>query len=253
MRRYTILAIALVAMLATACVRGEGTMDRQPIDLGKAIAREADGRLEGTNRDICWALAADMYLSTESEERRALICNNIYPYANLTPQLSENRDSVFLVYNDSGRVRNTYTTNGKLLSEGGEWDLGYAGLTLAVVDGVIELRTNDESGNQYKLNVSNWSFDTSMHYELSGSVYYIYNSDSSKALNVEIEDVLHYTSKRTRTTYATSEIGFCDGIVNATYTDSWAGYNDKVRMTYGDEDEKSITVEYLGERATISK
>ena len=253
MRRYTILAVALVAMLATACVRSEGTMDRQPIDIGKEIARQADSRLEGTNRDICWALAADMYLSTESEDLRALICENIYPYANLTPQLSENRDSVFLVYNDSGRVRDTYTTNGKLLSEGGEWDLGYAGLTLTAVDGIIELRTNDESGNQYKLNISNWSFDTSMHYELSGSVSYVYNTDLSKTLTIEIEDVLHYTSKRYRTTYSTRELGFYDGVINATYTDSWAGYNDEVKMTYGDENEKSITVEYLDERATISK
>ena len=63
MRRYIILAA--MAALAASCTIADGNMERKPIDVGKSIAREADRRLDNTNGAICWALAADEYLSTE--------------------------------------------------------------------------------------------------------------------------------------------------------------------------------------------
>lgn len=256
MRRYMIWAALAVSMLATACTVADGNMEREPISVGRQIAREANQRLSSTNQTICWALAADAYLTTDDEDVKTDIYVNIFR-SNLRPQLSENRDTVSLVF-ESGTAYYRYTTNGLLLSEGGEWKAWYDITISAQESGVIEVRNNPESGentaaNRYKLDIQNVVMDNFLSYDISGSVYFIYNNEGSKALSIEIDDTLSYTSKRRRTHYDTRDIGFCNGIVKAVYTDSYAGYNDEVTMTYGEESDNSIVVDYLGQRGSIDK
>ena len=246
--------IAAITLLATSCAIEDGSMERKPIDVGKAIAREAHQRLSYASKDICWALAADTYLTTNDEKIRTEIRTRIYG-GSLTPRLSEDRDSVLLVWDD-GRVRSAYPTDGKLLSEGGQWKLwSDSELTLTAYDGVIEVRTEDngETGanNSYKLDVSNWEYDSAVNFELSGTVEWVYNRDASKRLSVEIEDTIHYTSKQHRTHYSSYGIGLYDGVINALYTDTWAEYHDEVTMTYGEESDNSIVVSYLGDKSSI--
>lgn len=255
MRRYTVLAITLIATLATACVRSEGTMDRKPIDVGKAIAREAHQRLNSASKDICWALAADTYLTTDDDKVRDEIGSKIF-LGRVTPHLTEDRDSVLFLWDDGQLWHSSYSIDGKLLSEGGVWKIwSDCELTLTAYDGVIEVRTEDngETGanNSYKLDVSNWEYDSSVNFELSGTVEWVYNSDASKRLSVEIEDTIHYTSKQHRTHYSSYGIGLYDGVINALYTDTWAEYHDEVTMTYGEESDNSIVVSYLGDKSSI--
>lgn len=248
--------IAAITLLVTSCAIDDGSMQRKPIDVGKAIAREAHQRLNDTGRAICWALAADTYLTTDNEKIHTEIRTRIYG-GSLTPRLSEDRDSVLLVWDD-GRIRSAYPTDGKLLSEGGQWKLwNDSELTLTAYDDLIEVRTVDdgETGaeNSYKLDIRNWEYDSSLNFELSGTVEWIYNSEASKRLSIEIRDAIHYTSKNRHTHNSNYAIGLYDGVINTIYTDTWAGYNDEVTMTYGEESDYSIIVEYFGDKASINK
>lgn len=249
--------IAAITLLATACAIEDGSMERKPIDVGKAIAREAHQRLNNASKDICWALAADTYLTTDDDKVRDEIGSKIF-LGRVTPHLTEDRDSVLFLWDDGQFSHISYSIDGKLLSEGGVWKIwSDCELTLTAYDGVIEVRTEDngETGanNSYKLDVSNWEYDSAVNFELSGTVEWVYNSDASKRLSVEIEDAIHYTSKQQRTHYSYYAKGLYDGVINTLYTDSWAGHHDEVTMTYGEESDNSIGVSYLGDRGTIEK
>lgn len=249
--------IAAITLLATACAIEDGSMERKPIDVGKAIAREAHQRLNNASKDICWALAADTYLTTDDDKVRDEIGSKIF-LGRVTPHLTEDRDSVLFLWDDGQFSHISYSIDGKLLSEGGQWKLwSDCELTLTAYDGVIEVRTEDngEAGanNSYKLDVSNWEYDSAVNFELSGTVEWVYNSEASKRLSVEIVDAIHYTSKNRRTHYSYYAKGLYDGVINTLYTDTWAGYNDEVTMTYGEESDYLIVVEYLGDRGTIEK
>lgn len=247
--------IAAITLLATSCAIEDGSMERKPIDVGKAIAREAHQRLNNASKDICWALAADTYLTTDDDKVRDEIGSKIF-LGRVTPHLTEDRDSVLFLWDDGQLSHSSYSIDGKLLSEGGVWKIwSDCELTLTAYDGVIEVRTehNGETGanNSYKLDVSNWEYDSAVNFELSGTVEWVYNSDASKRLSVEIEDAIHYTSKQHRTHYSVYAVGLYNGVIKSIYTDSWAGHHDEVTMTYGEESDNSIVVSYLGDKSSI--
>ena len=251
MRRYTILATALFAIFATSCAVAEGNMERQPIDVGKAIAREANARLESVSSDICWALAADKYLTTDDERLREDIYQNVFR-GYLTPRINEGRDTVSLV-NSNGATYYTYTTDGRLLSEGGKWQSWYEGNIIeATESGVIEVRSY-ENMNEYSLDILNWAAERNIDFELSGSVAFYYNSEGSKKLSIEIDDTIHYTSKLRNNRYGNRAIGLYDGNLNVVYSDTWAGYNDEVKLTYGEQTEESVKVEYMDQTGSFEK
>lgn len=253
MRRYIILAA--MAALAASCTIADGNMERKPIDVGKSIAREAASRLDNTNEAICWALAADEYLSTEDESVRSDIYQNIFR-CNLTPKINASRDTVSLVV-DSGMTYYTYTTDGKLLSEGGKWKAWLDDITIEPKEGgIYEVRSDVDSSehnatNKYALDIHNKVMDGYLSYDMSGTVEYVYDKEGGKSLSIEIDDKISYTSQLRSNRYGNRAIGFYNGKLNVTYIDIWAGYNDEVTLTYGDKNDGSVVVGYLGDKGSI--
>ena len=253
MRRYMILAA--MAVLAASCTIADGNMERKPIDVGKSIAREAAKRLDYTNEAICWALAADEYLSTEDERVQSDIYQNIFR-CNLTPKINQSRDTVSLV-SESGMAYYTYTTDGRLLSEGGKWNTWLDDITIEPKEGgIYEVRSYIDSSehdatNKYALDIHNKVMDGYLSYDMSGSVEYVYDKEGGKSLSIEIDDKISYTSQLRSNRYGNRAIGFYNGKFNVTYIDIWAGYNDEVTLTYGDKNDGSATVGYLGDKSSI--
>ena len=118
--------------------------------------------------------------------------------------------------------------------------------------GVIEVRSH-ENMNEYSLDILNWAAERNIDFELSGSVAFYYNSEGSKKLSIEIDDTIHYTSKLRNNWYGNRAIGLYDGNLNVVYSDTWAGYNDEVTVTYGEQTEESVKVEYMGQTGSFEK
>ena len=247
------MATALIAFFATSCVVADGNMERQPIEIGRAIGYEAHNRLESVNQAICWALAADEYLSTEDESVRSDIYQNIFR-CNLTPTINETRDRVTLVF-ESGLAYYTYTTDGRLLSEGGKWRSWHDITIEAKEGGVYEVRSITEESiyNKYVLDIHNKVMDEYLEYDMSGSVEFVYNSDASKQLSIEIDDKISYTSQLRSNRYGNRAIGFYNGKLNVVYSDIYAGYCDEVKLTYGQKNDESVKVEYLGDTSSFER
>lgn len=247
------MATALIAFFATSCVVADGNMERQPIEIGRAIGYEAHNRLHSVNQAICWALAADEYLSTNDESVKEDIYKNIFG-SNLTPHINETRDSVTLVF-ESGLAYYTYTTDGRLLSEGGKWRSWHDITIEAKEGGVYEVRsiTEESIDNKYILDIHNKVMDDYLEYDMSGSVEFVYNSDASKQLSIEIDDKISYTSQLRSNRYGNRAIGFYNGKLNVVYSDTWAGYCDEVKLTYGQKNDESVKVEYLGDTSSFER
>lgn len=243
----------LIAFFATSCVVADGNMERQPIEIGRAIGYEAHNRLQSVNQAISWALAADEYLSTNDESVKEDIYKNIFG-SNLTPHINETRDSVTLVF-ESGLAYYTYATDGRLLSEGGKWRSWHDITIEAKEGGVYEVRsiTEESIDNKYILDIHNKVMDDYLEYDMSGSVEFVYNSDASKQLSIEIDDKISYTSQLRSNRYGNRAIGFYNGKLNVVYSDTWAGYCDEVKLTYGQKNDESVKVEYLGDTSSFER
>ena len=246
-----------MAALAASCTIADGNMERKPIDVGKSIAREADMRLDSSNNAICWALAADEYLTTEDESVRNDIYQNIFR-CNLTPTINKTRDTVSLKV-ESGLTYYTYVTDGRLLSEGGKWKAWYDDITIEPKEGgIYEVRSDVDSHehdatNKYALDIHNKVMDGYLSYDMSGTVEYVYDREGSKSLSIEIDDKISYTSQLRSNRYGNRAIGFYNGKLNVTYVDTYAGYNDEVTLTYGAKKEDSVVVKYMGDIGSFEK
>lgn len=255
----------MVALLmATTGYRMSIGETREPIDVGEYIAHHAIDLYQEELTECNGALIADICLSTEDESARKEIINAFYDYG-YNYDVTFVNDTVRITYSYHDRwsdeliVRTyrTYPTNGKPLSEGGEWNLssyrygdyvivgdGKGGYTLVV----------ESPSATCRLNLSNtmWSNEEGLTYDVEGMFDIAYNeSDGEKrtylTYNTAIAEPLRHCAKSNN--YA-NEISFEGGIINIECNDMRDNRHDDVELTFASS-ERHAEVKYLDKVSSI--
>ena len=254
--------MALAVLITTTGCRMTNGERREPIDVGEYIAREAVYNTIGKLKEVDIALIADWYLSTDDEVLREEICDRLLPYNNDYEVHFEN-DTVRVLYRyiykprDEERVTvvSEFVTNGKLLSEGGEW-----GFVHGALDGSKIISNGDESydiinkesqeGSTLDLQLSNIELDikSGITYDVDGGfgvAYHDTTADSNIYLsyNTKITEPLKYI-------HAIAQLhNFKSGAIHVECDDKRDGRHDVVDIRFT----KSRTAEvlYLGEVGSI--
>lgn len=256
MRRYSVILMATIAMLATSCKISDGNADRQPIDIGKAIASEAHQQLAQTNFIIRLVLMSDAYYATEDEAVRAKILEEHFTDENYSLNRDEDKGVIVISYGTT-TIMNIHCDGG-LLSDGGVWSVDDSYLAkYTPTDRGIEVDIDFFDGYTYSGSsdfvVSNVVYDVEndLTYNLTGSMELIFGSSDTHRLSTVITRELSYSRQlyQNGEDYYYRYVGFFDGAMSVQYVDAMSKVFD-VRMTY--KDSETIDVEYCGEYATIN-
>jgi hypothetical protein len=255
MKRYIYIMLALV-MGATGCKMTDG-YEREPIEVGEYIAQEVVRRYNATASTAEEAVIADWYLSTEDEELREKIgkqLSNVY-YDDCDVEVEN--DTVRIVYHYIYKPKNEerevvleqFTTDGKLLSEGGTWICQNYWKITGNGDGGYTITDDDPSGSiECELQLSNVKLDveSSMSYNLDGYLNVFFHRSTAD------KDVyLSYKTEITETLERHRGRGFKSGTINAVCDDWRYDRHDEVEIILTSS--KNARVIYLGEEGSINQ
>jgi hypothetical protein len=258
MKRYIYIMLALV-MGAAGCKMTDG-YERNPIDVGVYIGQEVVQRYQSTMYYADKAIIADWYLSTEDEE----LCEKIgkylssFYYDNCDVELEN--DTVRIVYHyiykptneEREVVLDQFTTDGKLLSEGGTWILqNYCTIT-SNGDGGYIVTDNDPSGSiECELQLTSIELDaeSGISYDLEGYLNIFYHrSTADKDVYLSYETDI--TETLVRQNDSSSAI-FKSGAIHAVCDDWRYDRHDEVEIIFTSS--KRVRVIYLGEEGSINQ
>lgn len=255
MKRYIYIMLALV-MGATGCKMTDG-YEREPIEVGEYIAQEVVRRYNATASTAEEAVIADWYLSTEDEELREKIgkqLSNVY-YNDCDVEVEN--DTVRIVYHYIYKPKNEerevvlgqFTTDGKLLSEGGTWICQNNCKIKGNADGSYTITDEDPSGSiECELQLSNVELDveSGISYDMDGHLNIFYHRSTAD------KDVyLSYKTEITETLKHHRGSGFQSGAIY-TLCDDWRyDRHDEVEIRFTSS--KRVRVIYLGEEGSINQ
>ena len=244
-----------LGVLTTACKIAEGTMDKKPIDVGKAIAQEAHNRLYHETRIVRMALACDEYLATEDSDVQSKLLRDIFN-GYYTVSYDSEANVIRIATISSDLTYATFHTSGGLLRDGATWTTDEVyNLTFEPQGDKLEVYTTitEKSGkliNKFNFTLSDisYSIKDGLSYNVDGNMY-IYESSADRVLDVTIDETLSFSTKVRATGNNFVLKGFYAGRMTALYTDTYHGYEDRVTMEYSDS--KTIAISYLGEAGTV--
>ena len=257
MRRYTILLIAAIALFTTSCKTGSGSMYRRPIDIGTAIAYDANFCIKQTNEPIMIALLCDAYYSTEDVDVRESINNVLDNIKGCKIDRNDTKSNIIVTYKGSDVIFYTYNISEKLLSEGGAWSLGES-YTMTFtpknegIDIVINIPEYYSNPGEAHFMVSNISYDieNGLNYRLDGTMKLLYGN-AETYLSMAINEPLAFSTKQDKhpSTYSFVIEGFYDGSMDVVFCNATSNIQDDVHMDYIDA--QCIKVTYLDYTDTI--
>ena len=266
MRRYVY--IILAALITTTGCRMSSGETREPIEVGEYIAREVVRNYIGTQVEVERALIADWYLSTDDEVLRKDICDRFLPNISEEYEVHYENDTVRILYRYIYKPReeervvvlDEFVTNGKLLSEGGEWSSRYGGIARCMIigneDGSYDVVNNSplEEWDQdwtHGLHLSNVELDieSGIAYDIDGNLNAYYH-DSTSDRNVYLCYETEITETLECRAYVNSQkIRFNSGAIHVVCDDKRNGKHDEVDIKFKKAD--SADVSYLNEVGTI--
>ena len=256
--------VLALLITTTGCKMSDGER-REPINVGEYIAQNVIGNYGEILSEVDRALIADWYLSTDDEALRKEICQRLLHHSDY--EILFENDTVSIIYRYIYKPReeervvvvDQYTTDGKLLSEGGEWSPTYR---LAYDR---KIKSNDEGGYaitsvkggnnarqvECNLNISNVELDTKygIRYDVDGSL-----SESYLNPEAEYNEYLSYDSEITETleriTENTSLIRFNSGAIHAVLNDKRDNKCDEIDIRF--KKQRSAEVTYMGVGGSIT-
>ena len=249
--------IVALLMGATSCEMTDGET-REAIDIGECIGRHTIELYECELHNFDDAIIADWYLSTEDEALRKDISNKCMMYENSFVTIDED-DTVRIQYNyhsnwnanDEVRTYMEFTTDGKLLSEGGVWSTTgtqeYRAKIIGNEDGTYSYIL-DNQNQGYKLTISDLKCDIQdgITYKVDGTIFHIDGDvESPKViLDTEITISLEYIKS------GWNRSGFeAGGKIAVECDDRRIDRRDEVVLTF--KKGYSVEVSYLGQVGTI--
>ena len=251
MRRYVIIVIALVALFTTSCKSGHGSMYRQPIDIGIAIAQKSHECIYNTNGPIMIALLCNAYYSTEDEAVRQSIEELFDNMVGVKIHRNETKSSIFLTFKGSDDLFYRINTNEGLLSDGYTWVIGESyTITFTPKDEGVEVVVDIPEYYGYPGNASfmvediSYDIEEGLNYTLSGNINIFYGKVGTNLQTTIIEPLSYSTMIDSHpSNYSYTIVGFHSGAVDAIYYDAVSNIYDNVQMVYSDS--RYIIVSYL--------
>lgn len=252
MRRYLFALIAPVLLFAS-CEVVEGD-EREPMDVGKYIARRTiECYIETLQEYFDYAVVADWYLSTEDEELKERIANRFMPYYQIVAEEGFVRFKFSYPWSDgTPRYYREYITDGKLLSEGGEWKIVASDEILAVIkatDGVYSFTsTSEDHENLFTIGSLECDINNGISYTVDGWLNgdngdYGNWKEAKVLVSTEITTPLHYRSNSFNHNF------FTEGSMDIICDDKRIDRRDEVTVTF--KTYSTAEVEYLGQSEVV--
>lgn len=249
MRRYLFALIAPVLLFAS-CEVVEGD-EREPMDVGKYIARRTIYyNIQTLQEYFDYAVVADWYLSTEDEELKERIANRFMPYYQIVAEEGFVRFKFSYPWSDgTPRYYREYITDGKLLSEGGEWKIVASDEILAVIkatDGVYSFTsTSEDHENLFTIGSLECDINNGISYTVDGWLNgdngdYGNWKEAKVLVSTEITTPLHYRSNSFNHNF------FTEGSMDIICDDKRIDRRDEVTVTF--KTYSTAEVEYLGQK-----
>ena len=249
MRRYLFALIAPVLLFAS-CEMTEGET-REPMDVGKYIARRTiKCYIETLQEYFDYAVVADWYLSTEDEELKERIANRFMPYYQIVAEEGFVRFKFSYSWSDgTPRYYREYITDGKLLSEGGEWKIVASDEIQAVIkatDGIYSFTsTSQDYENLFTIGSLECDINNGISYTVDGWLNgdngdYGNWKEAKVLVSTEITTPLHYRSNSFNHNF------FTEGSMDIICDDKRIDRRDEVTVTF--KTYSTAEVEYLGQR-----
>ena len=248
MRRYIFALIAPVLLLAS-CEVTEGET-REPMDVGKYIARRTIYyNIQTLQEYFDYAVVADWYLSTEDEELKERIANRFMPYYQIVAEDGFVRFKFSYPSSDgTPRYYREYITDGKLLSEGGEWKIVASDEIQAVIkatDGIYSFTsTSLDHENLFTIGSLECDINNGISYTVDGWLNgdngdYGNWKEAKVMVSSEITAPLHYRSNYFNHNF------FSEGSMDIICDDKRIDRRDEVTVTF--KTYNTAEVEYLGQ------
>lgn len=237
-------------LLFASCEVVEGD-EREPMDVGKYIARRTiKCYIETLQEYFDYAVVADWYLSTEDEELKERIANRFMPYYQIVAEEGFVRFKFSYPWSDgTPRYYREYITDGKLLSEGGEWKIVASDEILAVIkatDGVYSFTsTSEDHENLFTIGSLECDINNGISYMVDGWLNgdngdYGNWKEAKVLVSTEITTPLHYRSNSFNHNF------FTEGSMDIICDDKRIDRRDEVTVTF--KTYSTAEVEYLGQR-----
>lgn len=245
MRRTIILCTAAIVALS-ACTVNEGEK-HSPIQIGRGIATWTQEHIRYINHSLYQISVVDHYLATDPALREEEMGNDI---KNLVIERDEATGVIRVgsSYDDGATVYYSMTiaTDGRLLSEGGTWNVNNNQYVVATnSDGMTATITNDYKADlptkvRAKLKFEEFGYEPNKgaKFTYNGAIDIEKQATYKHTLAIDIIESIEYKGRR-----------IAAGELDVDYNYSANDHIDEVYMTYDDSGE--IKVDFLGESCTV--
>lgn len=246
MKKY-IWSVLLVLTTLTSCKISEG-QEREPIDIGEYVASIAlSNYKDNVARDVAHALILDWYLSSGDEA----VVKKFFGEYEVVSKDTEVALIRHFTYANS-RVLISFTTDGKLLSQGGSWVMnGYSGIVITIASkGYGEYKytiVSDEHVIDYDVDIEvlGCNLEDGLRFSMNGYV------DVDIDLNTDIEVLLHSNIKEAVEFHVVDDgrSYFKVGGINAICENVGLGIVDRVYIQF--DGDNSCNISYNGFRGEL--